>query len=121
MPALNDASPEDGRPTHGDLIAALACLWTLAGAAYFGLYACGGHAWTADAFRYGACALTLAAVACPGRWLNTWARRLLFPVLLWTTHVLVESALAPFYPAMPAGWADYARAFMAALRFGPCG
>jgi hypothetical protein len=102
------------------VVAGLACVWVLAGAVYFGLWSCGNHAWKSDLFRLMACALTLAAVAWPGRRLSTLSRRLLFPLILWAAYVLLESAVAPFYPAMPVSWQDYVETFRAVLGAGPC-
>lgn len=104
----------------GDLLAGLACVWVALGASYFGLYSCGSHGWKHDAFRHASWVLTFAAVVLPGHVLGNWPRRLLFPIALWAAYVLLESAVAPFYPAAPLTWREYVETFWSAMQHGPC-
>lgn len=118
---LTAGSTKTGHGTSGDVLASLACVWVATGAMYFGLWSCGNGTWKADVFRVGAWLLTLTALALPGRWLSTVPRKLAFPVGLYATYVLVESAVAPFYPVAPTTWREYGDTFFMAAQHGPCG
>lgn len=108
------------RRGYGDLLAGLACAFAMLGAAYFGLWSCGNYAWKSEAFRLFMWAMTLAAVLLPSHRLRTLPRKLLFPLALWALYAVVESAVAPFYPAAPDSWRAFVEGFLIALQDGPC-
>ena len=104
----------------GNLAVSLCCLVVLLGAAYFGLASCGGYVWHKRVFAYACCALCLAAVVLPSSLLSSIRSKIGFVLCLPLSFVLLESAVAPFYPVPPASLAEYASSFVRAVWYGPC-
>jgi len=90
------------------------------GAVYFGLASCGGLAWHKDAFHMAATALYVLALALPSSVLPSWKAKLSFAIVLPAGYVLLESAVAPFYPAAPSSLGEYFALLFQAAEFGPC-
>lgn len=104
----------------GDVLMRACCLTALAGAFYFGLASCGNYAWHKTAFRGWVGMLYVLALMLPGRWRVRPGARVRFALGLPSSYVLLESAIAPFYPGVPDSIADYLVLFVTALEFGPC-
>jgi len=104
----------------GTCAVALCVGFVLSGAAYFGLSSCGGYAWHKDLFGASSVLLYVLAIALPSAPLASAKRKALFAVALPVAYVLLESAIAPFYPGLPDSFRDYSKQFVSSLEFGPC-
>jgi len=104
----------------GNGAVAVCCAFVLLGAIHFGLASCGGYAWHKQAFFTVGAIVALAAVAMPSSLLpSTRAKAgLLFSLPL--LFLVVEAAVAPFYPSAPPSLVAYMSTFVQALGYGPC-
>ncbi|MBP9737405.1 MAG: hypothetical protein KBD82_17380 [Rhodoferax sp.] len=93
----------------------------LVGAVYFGIASCGGYASHKEFFRWFVAVAAVVALIAPSRMLGSLGRKVVFPVALFSGYLIIESAVAPFYPGPPQSFVEYGDLFMQALRFGPCG
>jgi hypothetical protein len=104
----------------GNTVVVLCCSFVLLGALYFGVASCGGYLWHKQAFRGIAIALYVAALLVSSSFLPSIKHKLLFAACLPLLHVVLESAVAPFYPAPPNSISEYGAYFLQAIEFGPC-
>ena len=104
----------------GNGIVLLCSAFVAVGALFFGIASCGGYVWHKEFFRFASFTLYLLAVSCPSTLLPSLHPKVLFALALPLGFVLVESAVAPFYPEAPASMAEYGALFLRALQFGPC-
>jgi hypothetical protein len=108
------------QPSIGTPFAVAAVTVAGLGGLFFGLASCGGYAWHDRFFFWLLTSLVLAALLFPSRLLRSWPRRLLFPLLVVLTYVLVEATAAPFYPFAPESTSEFIRVFKRTLIDGPC-
>ena len=104
----------------GDVLTLACWVTALGGAVYFGLASCGTYAWHKIAFRWLASLLYVLALVLPGHGSTKPGARLRFALGLPLSYVLLESAVAPFYPGLPELLTEYLQLFVTALAFGPC-
>jgi len=91
------------------------------GAIYFGIASCGGYIWHKEFFHLFAPALAVVAATAPSQVLQSRSRKAVFLGALAVGYLVIEAAVAPFYPGPPQSLAGYASHFLQALEFGPCG
>jgi hypothetical protein len=104
----------------GDAVALTSVLIAGVGGVFFGLSSCGGVRWHGQAFLILATALTLIAMAIPSTFLTSWARRVLFVLLIIGAYQLTLALTAPFYPSTPGSLLEYARLVVGSVMYGPC-
>jgi hypothetical protein len=104
----------------GNGIVLLCTAFVTVGALFFGIASCGGYVWHKEFFRFAGFTLCLLAVSCPSTLLPGLRSKVLFALALPMGFVLLESAVAPFYPGPPASVAEYGLLFLHALQFDPC-
>jgi hypothetical protein len=119
--AANRMTPSSGAKYRLGNGAVLLCgSFVLLGAFYFGLASCGGYLWHQQAFRGVTVALYLAALFLPSSLLPSLKYKLAFAVCLPLLFVVLESAVAPFYPGPPNSLSEYQANFLQSIEFGPC-
>jgi uncharacterized membrane protein (UPF0136 family) len=104
----------------GNGVVLLCGVFVLLGALYFGLASCGGYAWHKQAFRGISVALYFAALLLPSSLLPSFKYRLAFAACLPLLYVVLEAALAAFYPGPPDSLSQYKKLFLEAMEYGPC-
>jgi hypothetical protein len=107
-------------PLTRNFSAVVAIIFAAIGGIYFGLFSCGGYAWHFKLFVLLLALITLLAVLFPGAFLRSWQRRIIFPLAVIFTYVLLQAVTAPFYPSSPSDIAKYVESFVHTLEFGPC-
>ena len=117
--ALHGAGRADHRRMrHGFLVSVFA-LVVLAGA-WFGVFACRGHAWQRDAFKLALGAALVVGVvgrALPGS--TVWRRLGWCALLLFTNHV-VEVTASCFSAGSPRSWSEASHRVARRLQRGAC-
>ncbi|WIV98464.1 hypothetical protein [Kinneretia aquatilis] len=101
------------------LVAAASCLMVV-GAIYFGLFSCGGYAWHKTAFWFSLLGLCAASVLVPSRVLHSMPRKAAFLVLVGVGYLVIEAAVAPFYPSTPESLGQYIQAIGRFAQVGSC-
>ena len=104
----------------GNGIVLLCSAFVVVGALFFGIASCGGYTWHKEVFHLASFTLFLLAVCCPSTLLRKPRSKLVFALALPLSFLLVESAVAPFYPGPPASITEYGALVLRALEFGPC-
>jgi hypothetical protein len=94
--------------------------FVLVAAVYFGLASCGGYVWHKEVLRAIGGILYLSVLLLPSSLLLSVKAKLIFALGFPATFVLLESAVAPFYPGPPQSLHEYTKLFIHALQFGPC-
>lgn len=108
------------RTRFGTFIVVLSACVVVSGAAYFGLASCGGYGWHRGFFLAASVVLCSSALAMPGTPLASLKTKAAFAIGMPAIFVLLESAIAPFYPSAPESLLQYGKQFIEALEFGPC-
>jgi hypothetical protein len=88
------------------------------GGVYFGIFACGGHAWVWNAFLIASTIVGLAVVLGFRR--TRPAARLALVGLAVVVFVLVEATAAPFYPSAPDSMQEFGERFIRTIERGAC-